>query len=74
MICPHYFLGLNFERQGKAKPWRFHPPIKVALRLEKTFQDNKAKRKIFPTNLAGFDWQNAALDSGKIMAAVMVAR
>jgi len=74
MICPHYFLGLNFERQGKAIPRRFHPPIKVALRLEKTFQDNKAKRKIFPTNFAGFDRQNAALNSGKIMAAVMVAR
>jgi len=39
------------------------------LRLEKTFQDNKAKHKIFPTNIAGWDWQNAALDSGKIMIA-----
>jgi len=48
--------------------------MKLVLRLEKTFQDNKAKRKIFPTNFAGFDRQNAALNSGKNMAAVMVAR
>jgi len=32
------------------------------LRREKAFQDNKAKRKIFPANIAGLDRKNAALD------------
>jgi len=36
------------------------------LRLEKTFQDNKAKRTIFPANIAG-SAKNDALDSSKIM-------
>jgi hypothetical protein len=60
-------LGVDFERQGKAIPRRFHPPMKLVLRLEKTFQDNKAKHKIFPANIAGLNQQNAALDSGKVI-------